>query len=848
MTSAARGDIDFLVMEYLEGESLAERLERGPLPLDEALNVAIDIADALDKAHAHGVTHRDLKPGNVMLTEAGAKLLDFGLSKLAQPARGPGSEKSEVDSAVPSTLPGTVLGTLPYMSPEQLDGSEAGPRTDLWAFGAVLYEMLSGKRAFGGKSQAVLIAGIVSSDPEPLSEAVPGISPSIDYIVRRCLTKDPEERIQTAYDVLAQLKWVSSGGEEAAATGEAPTARKERILRWGLVAAIVLFAILIPSAMGYFLGADTVEATRFLVDVPDMPVPESIAMSPDGQTMAYAARDGGGTALFLRPTDAFRPQRVAGTEGAERPFWSPDSRWIAFFANGQLKRVNIDGSAPPDPLVDTSDFGGGTWSGDDVILFASSAGLQRVPAPGGNPAAVTVEGEAPRSPWFLPDGDGFLYLAGEGDSAAIYAGSLGSGGGVEILSANSNPVYVDPGYLLFHRQGTLFADTFDAGSRTASGEAIRIAEGIPYSESGAAAFSASHNNVLIYRSTPPAPDMPEGAATSDILPVPLVWVDRRGQTLERLYDMASWFGVDLSPSDPRRVAAHRHDPAGGDVWVFEPGLTEPRKLTIDASQDNSSPIWSPDGSRIAFGSRRDGQWGLYVKLADAGVDERLVTSDAPIVPMSWVGDYLVYTTSDPGTASDIAYVRLTSDGWEDPVVFLDEIADERHPQLSPDARWIAYSSNHTGQSEIYIRSFPEGPSYIDISVDGGVFPRWRGDGEELYFMSLVTVGGMMAVPIGVTGSQIRKTEDPEILFQTGYFYGAHAGGYAHAYAVSADGQRFLIPQLDPNTSLGARPDIGQLLNRMGLTVAADRNATTSPTGSSAAPINGILNWTAILNE
>jgi eukaryotic-like serine/threonine-protein kinase len=841
-----QGDTDFLVMEYLEGETLAQRLARGSLPLDEALAIAIAMADALDKAHAQGVTHRDLKPGNVMLTASGAKLLDFGLAKLGQPSPDTHATAPGMDS----TVPGTILGTMPYMAPEQLEGRDAGPRTDIFAFGAVLYEMVTGKRAFDGKSQAVLIAAIISADPDPLLTLRPEAPPALAYTVDRCLEKDPSLRIQTAWDLLCQLRWIAEGDSQAGETKAKPKLQRQEQLTWAALGLVLLIvaALLFPTVR-YVAGADAPPQNRFLVSVPDMPVPEAVAMSPDGRAIAYAGRDSGGTALFIRPTDGLVGQKVAGTEGAGDLFWSPDNKAVAFFAAGQLKIVDVAGASVRN-VCETPDLQGGTWNVEGVILFGSSKGLQRVPAAGGQPVAVSGIGADAnaREPYFLPDGRHFLYLAGKDEKAAIYAGALDSTDVQKVLDAQSNVRFVaDPGYLLYHRQGTLYAHPFNPGRLSLSGEPIRLADVIPYSDNGAGAFSASQTGILIYRSTPPTPTGPAGLPTSNVTPTALVWVDRAGKTTQRLGNDAGWRGIDLA-SDERRVAVHRHDANGGDIHIFQPNLELPDKFTFDAAQDNSSPIWSPDDKRIAFASRRNGKWGLYVKLADrTGGEELLLESPDPIVPMSWRDDVLVYSASNSRTARDIAYLKM-SDTKKEPVVFLQTAADERNPQLSPDGKWIAYSSNHTGRSEIYVRPFPKGEGLVQISTNGGVFPRWRQDQRELYFMNLVSVGAMLAVDIGIQGTELRKNADPHPLFQTGYFDGAHSGGIAHAYAVSRNGQRFILAQIE-NIESGIRgASAATLQQTMVVTVAADRAAAVSGGARSPAPIHVVLNWTTALKR
>ena len=910
-----QGDTDFLVMEYLEGETLAARIERGPLPLEDALRVAIQIADALEKAHGHGVTHRDLKPGNIMLTESGAgrqgspqaKLLDFGLAKLKQAPQASASG-SPISAVLSGTTPGTILGTLQYMAPEQLEGKEADARTDIFAFGTVLYEMATGRRAFEGKSQPHLIAAIVSAQPDPVSKTQTAAPPALDFLIERCLVKDPELRLQTATDLVWKLRWIAEGGTEGSVQASSASARRRRVRMAQLGLAVVSLLVLGTSVVTMSRrDTDVRQVTRFLVDVPDMPVAEAVSISPDGRFVAYSASDAGATAVFLRPLDTDVGTKLPGTEGAGRLFWSPDSRWIAFFAGGRLKKVEAAGG-PPQNICETPDLLGGTWNADGVIVFASSKGLHRVLAAGGQPTPIELSEEVtkqnPREPYFLPDGRHYLYLAGgeKGDrrpetgdgrlktedrrpetedrsDAAIYAGSLDSTETTRLVASQSNAAYAEPGYLLYHREGTLYAQAFDADDVELSGEAVRLADGLPYAESGTAAFAVSHAGVVIYRNEPQR-QATGGAAPGTAGPSPpappLLWVSRNGRG-ERAAEPEGWTGVDLSP-DGRRTAVHRHDPDGGDVWIFEKGNGTPSRFTFDGAQDNSSAVWSPDSARIAFASQRNGKWGLYVKLADnTRAEEQVLESELPVMPMSWSGDRLVYWTSDSKTGGDIWSVQLT--GEKKPVPVLQTPADERNPTVSSDGKWIAYSSNESGRSEIYIRPFPEGPGRIQVSVNGGVFPRWRRDGREVYFMSLVSLGAMMASDIRVSGTAIQR-EVPRGLFQSFFIRGPHAGGHPHAYAVSADGQTFLVPQFEnvplafgrggaragggaggrgPRAGGGGRFAGGGGRGRATLVgnavaafvvsaVRADRYAATAPSAQSAAPITVVLDWDAGLNH
>jgi len=836
---------DFLVMEYLEGETLAQRLAKGALPLDVALKVGIAIADALDKAHAQGITHRDLKPGNVMLTESGAKLLDFGLAKLRQQPQASGSARQ----ATSDTTPGTILGTMQYMSPEQLEGQEADARTDIFAFGAVLYETVTGKRAFDGRSQALLIASIMSVDPEPISKTQPSIPPALDFVVARCMAKDPEQRLQTAWDLLCQLQWIAEGGSATGMPSPVSSQKRRRGLfaRAALAVAAVLVATMALPAYRYYSNTPVVVETRFLIPVPDMPVAEAVSISPDGRTIAYSARDASSTFVFTRPINSEASTKLAGTDGAGRLFWSPDSRSIAFFAGGKLKRTDAAGGGTQN-ICETPDLAGGSWNAENVILFASSKGLQRVPAAGGEPTAVTAPGGAKKveEPFFLPDGHHYLYLS----EGAIYGGSLDSADATKVVAAQSNAVYVEPGYLLFHREGTLYAQPFNAKTLALSGEPGRLADKLPFGPNGAAAFAASNTGFLLYRNNPQTMADTGGSAPGSALPaMPLLWLDRQGAKIEQAAAPAGFAGVDLAP-DGRRAAVHRHDADGGDVYIFEAGKDTPSKFTFDASQDNSMPVWSPDGSQIAFGSKRKGKWGLYLKVSDnSRMEEALLESDSVVMPMSWApdGKTLVYWNENTKTGGDIMAIPITGERKPGPIV--QTPADERNPQVSPDGKWIAYVSNETGRSEVYIKQFPEGPAKTQVSVNGGLYPRWRKDGKELYFLSLVSLGAMMVSEIRFSGASVQR-EVPHGLFQSAFVTSAHAGGQYTAYAVSANGQRFLVPQYEIPQALFASGVIargrGATLTAIIPGVIADRHSSTASLFSSAAPMTVVLNWTEAL--
>ncbi|HEX7779914.1 MAG TPA: protein kinase, partial [Vicinamibacterales bacterium] len=616
---AGRAPVDFLVMEHLEGETLADRLARGPVPVDEAVSIGLAITDALDWAHRQGVIHRDLKPANIMLTPGGPKLLDFGLAKLHPVPNAVQAAGTPVPAGAPASVPitraGMILGTLQYMAPEQLDGLEADARTDIFAFGVVMHEMITGRRVFEGKSQVLLISAIATADPPPLSRVQPAVPPALDHVVGVCLAKDPDDRWQTARDLRAELQYASAGGavlDVSAAEGTGRTGRR-RLTPLLLGGAGVVIALLAVPAVAYFRGG--ARPQRLEVRISTTPLTYSgnpafngfFAISPDGRQLVLRADPPGPepAALYLGSLDFQSPRRLGGTEDAFQPFWSPDGRAIGFVANNRLHRIGTDGSRPQ-PICEAPDFRGGTWNPQGVIVFGSTTGLYSVAAEGGRPTPLTTVTAAEGGhfwPSFLPDGRRFLFLVWAGQSADRYieAGSLDSKDRTRITSAASNAVYAT-GHVIFWRDRSIYSQGFDPDRLTVKGEAIRLADGVPHNpNSGRAGFGVSETGaVAFYR------DMTvDSAAGGDMVEWQLAWVDRSGQNPLYVGKPGIYRGVEVSPNG-QRVAVHRHDPKGGDVWVLEPNGTETR-ITFDATQENSSPIWSPDGSRITYASRRNGK-------------------------------------------------------------------------------------------------------------------------------------------------------------------------------------------------------------------------------------------------
>jgi serine/threonine protein kinase/Tol biopolymer transport system component len=814
-------DIDFLVMEYLEGETLAQRLLKGSLPIQQVMQYAIEISDALDKAHRKGVTHRDLKPGNIMLTKTGTKLLDFGLAKLKQGVAPANVQLSELPTAKdPLTAEGAIVGTLQYMAPEQLEGKEVDARTDIFAFGAVVYEMATRKRAFEGKSQASVISAIMSSDPVPMSSLQPMTPPALDRVTKKCLRKDPDERWQSARDVTDELKWIAEGGSQASVPAPGATSHTGRLrtvhLVWSVAATLLLVALGLGAWAYSRRAPDDIQPVRFFVSPPEnwsfselssstSLSPASLAVSPDGHRITFLAVGADRRSLlWVRSLDTLAAYALAGTEGATRAFWSPDSRFLGFFADGKLKKIDVTGG-PPITLCDSGAGVGGTWSRDGVIVFApkTTSGFQKVSASGGVPTAATALGEGEvghRRPFFLPDGRHFLYYAaGSGTTGGpVYVSSLDSAERKFLINSDSVNVVYSQGHLLFLRETTLMAQPFDARRLTVTGEAFPIAEQIQTTNASPSygSFSASENGVLAYQTGP-------GAAGSQ-----LVWFDRTGKQVGVLGDSRQYADLELSP-DQKRASVSTTSRAGVDIWLYDVARGLPTRFTFGPGLAFIS-IWSPDGSRIVFNSIRKGHLDLYQKASSgAGTEELLVEDNLVKYPLSWSpnGRFILYSTFGAPTGSDLFVLPLAGD--RKPFPFLQTQFNEGQGQFSPDGRWVAYTSFESGRAEVYVAPFPGPGGKWQISTAGGSSPRWRRDGTEIFFLANDNALMVAGVNSKASSFQVGAVKP---LFQT-YLIGPR-----HEYDVSADGQKFLI------------------------------NSAPHPSGAAPAPITVVLNWTAGLKK
>jgi serine/threonine protein kinase/Tol biopolymer transport system component len=783
--------LDILVMEYCEGMTLAERLKRGALPVDQVVRYGTEIAAALDHAHRHGLTHRDLKPGNIMLTPAGAKLLDFGLAKLHERDATELAAPTGVTEAFDVTVAGTVVGTRQYMAPEQLEDKPVDERADTFAFGAVLYEMLTGRRAFEANSQIGLIAAILSSEPLPIATLQPLAPPALRRVIKHCLAKNPDDRWSRMHDVLLELNGITEDLSAAASEAVRKPRRLPAALMWLLAGLVTLLVGGLAWRAASRPAAESVSpsVSRFPVFAPETATLASLdglIVSPDGRRFTFVASLADGKPLlWVRLRDALSAQPLSGTEGASHPFWSPDSRFVGFFADGKLKTIEVSGG-PPETVCDAPFGRSGTWSERGVILFARSGRdpLFSVSAAGGVPAQATTLDSARgdwghRTPHFLPGGQQFLYVVRSTQSQrqGVYVGTLGGGQGPRLLSGDSSAIFARPGYVLYVDGATLMARPFDLGRLQMAGEPFAVAHPVGYDvTTGRAFFSVSDDGVLTYR----------GGGDPNMQ---LTWFDRRGTRLATVGPPGQYWDLSLSPDD-KRIAVTRMDTLLGarDIWVVDAVRGTASQLTFDPEND-LAPAWSPDGARITFYSTRNRTKTLFQKPSTgAGPEETLVQSASEMFSTDWSRDgrYLVFSHIDPSTTtrSDLWLLTL---GDRQIRPFLVTPFRETHARFSPDGRWLAYSSDESGRPEVYVRSVSSPDSKWAVSTEGGAYPTWRRDGLELFYLD--PEGTLNAVDL--TPGPAFHAAAPHALFQTGLGQVSTSGAGAD-YAFTSDGQRVLL--------------------------------------------------------
>ena len=822
------GGAHALVMELVEGSTLSERIKSGAIPLDDALPIAKQIAEGLEYAHERGIVHRDLKPSNVKATHEGAvKILDFGLAKAIEGDLSATSVENSPTLSAMATHAGFLLGTAAYMSPEQARGKRADRRADIWAFGVVLFEMLSGGRLFTGETTSDTLAAVIRAEPE-WSQLPSSTPPAVRNLLRRCLQKDPRQRLQAIGEARVTIEETLDGtNTEAPWLGQAPQIRAawRRTLPWTTTALVAVMAAFF--AIGYFLRAPQPEPA-YVAELPP-PVNASYALqgftagppvlSPDGLRISFSADSSDGRhLLWVQSLSGQSAQSLDGTEGASFPFWSPDSRSIGFFSHKKLERIAAAGGPPQ--TIAFAPFGrGGSWGRGGVILFApDQAGpVFTVAESGGTPRAVTKLDESLKQvadhwPQFLPDGRHFLFLAASASDelSGTYVGSLDGGQPKLILRGVSNALYAPPGYLLFVRQETLMAQRFDATRLELEGQAVPIGEDVsvdPTSTVSRGLVDSSANGVLVY-----ARGVGERGGSQ------LSWSDRTGRPLRRTAQPGEYATVAISP-DGTKLAVGVLVPDG--IWVFDLSRETSTRVTF-SNATTGQPAWSPDGKLIAFFSNRSGQTHLYEKAADGtGTTMPLVVDDASETYPSWSPDgrYLIFNRQDSKTSSSIEVwaMPLFEDRKAFPIVrggF-----DATWPSVSPDGKWLAYTSGESGRDEVYVVPFLHGSGKWLVSAGGGSRPRWRRDCKELFYLS--ADGHIMSAQILAQGHSFAVGK-VQPLFQA-----SPALNPGWLYDVSGDGKEFVV------------------VSRA--TLAAGQNPSAGPS-TSAGELTLVVNWPALLKK
>jgi Tol biopolymer transport system component/tRNA A-37 threonylcarbamoyl transferase component Bud32 len=811
---------DYLVMEFLEGETLGERLRKGALPLSEILRIGATVADALATAHRQGIVHRDLKPGNIMLTKAGAKLMDFGLAKAGAagfdgaasnaPLLSAARTMSEASPISPLTTAGAIVGTIQYMSPEQVEGKEVDGRSDIFSFGAVLYEMVTGKRAFEGKSQLSVASAILEKEPDPITTLKPMTPPALDRTVRKCLAKNPDERWQSASDLATQLTWMT----EANATGtgiaiQGATQRGNRSFNWVLSG--VLGLLLIGAGWGWMSlhrATTTRPVMRFSIE---LPVGDalggtwywypSLAISEDGSQIAYVGHRGGESQIYLRAIGEMTARAVPGTEGADMPFFSPDGQWLGIYSGGMIKKVPLVGG--PTVTIAKATFRGGTWGPDDSIYFANGTGLLKVAATGGEPQRVTNLDVKRREidqvfPEMLPGGKALLYTArtmeqSSFDEADIAAVNLASGERKILVKQGTDPHYASSGHLLFMRAGVLLAAPFDAENLEIKGAAVPVVEKVLENPRiGAGQYAISKDGLLVY--------IPGGVTYGEH---ELVFVDKAGNAKPLTANKRPYEDFTISP-DGKYIAATIEGPVT-NTWIHD--IARDTETRFNSGLENRDPAWSADGKRIAYSGMKDGKYAIFWKPLDGSApEETLITSDKNVDAWFFSPDdsTLLYAIYQIGAEENIGALPLHD--REHPRVLFPNEYDGEWAILSPDGKWIAFDGDESGKPEVYVAPYPAIAPRQRISTDGGLHPIWSPDGRELYYRTgtspeeleqraLAQKSRVMAVWIETKPAF--KAGQPRLLFEGPYFESGHD------IAVTPDGKGFILIR-ESDTQTGPR--------------------------------------------
>jgi serine/threonine protein kinase/Tol biopolymer transport system component len=802
--------VSYLVMEYLEGETLAERLKKGALPLDQVLKIGMEIAEALDKAHRAGIVHRDLKPGNVMLTKNGAKLMDFGLAKSAGGGLAGAAGAAPLLSAAvtlsspspqisPLTTVGTIIGTVQYMSPEQIQGTESDARSDIFALGAVLYEMATGRRAFEGKSQLSVASAILEKDPEPVSAIQPTSPPALDMAISTCLAKDPDARFQSAHDLLLQLRWIANGTAALQARSTISPERTSRP-RW-LFAACALLAMVAAGLGGVLLlrPSENARPIRTTIEPPEKFTFDMMGdyaggpvLSPQGDKIVFLAHGPNSPkALWVRALDSFGAQRLEGTEGAFNPFWSPDGRSIGFFTQGKLNRVDLAGG-PPTSVTDAVNARGGSWGAGDVILFAPNiqSGIMQVSANGGQATPVTkmdsMKHTTHRWPTFLPDGKHFLYLAtnhngGKAQDNGIYYASVDGKENRILIPSDAGGEYAS-GYLLFHSGTALMAQAFDAASGKLSGEPMAIVGKVRH-DSGVwrTVFTVSQTGMLVYE-----PGSSETAGSQ------LVWFDRTGKQVGQVGERGTYMDPRISP-DGKRVAVSFGDPQR-EIWIFDLERGTKTRLTFNQYGVNNQPAWSPDGKTVAYTSTfavsGGGKTAIFSKSASGGGVEKVMVAETDktgeYVYGSWSPDGKYFVDLSRGGEVGYHIEAKAIDGNSPAFTVVAPASPQSsisYYRISPDSKWIAYASNESGRQEVYVAPFPRGEGKWQVTSGGAHFVAWRSDGKEIYVST--DLQQVTACSVNVNGNEL-QIGTPQGLFS------ANVAAIGVEYDAAPDGKRFLV--------------------------------------------------------